>query len=190
MFREYFKYMGRGGFSGFSLEDIQRKKGLKVVISSGVGAQNMNKKNIHLVKNSFHDLDSKEKKLKLNISDSNESESQKPVKRNKYRNTKVVYNGITFDSTKECEYYKTLEFKKKNNLIADFKHQFILGFFIEEKRIFKLILDFVITENNGNLLYHDVKPLDKKTGKYLSTPDFKLKRKFIEAQHKIKIELV
>lgn len=42
---------------------------------------------------------------------------------NKYHNTKVIYNGIKFDSKKECYRYKQLRLKEKAGLIRDLELQ-------------------------------------------------------------------
>lgn len=111
-----------------------------------------------------------------------------PKKPNKYLNEKVIFEGIKFDSKKEKDAYIQYNLRK-GTLIKDFKRQVNFPYIIERKKIFSLILDFVIEYADGTILYVDIKPLDKKTGKYLTTPVFNLKRKLIESQYKIKIEL-
>lgn len=113
---------------------------------------------------------------------------QKP---SKYRNKKVKWQGKTFDSKKEFEYYLKLSDDKKRGKIADFTWQRPLIFRLGNKKMFTLIIDFVVFPlgDVDKLEYIDVKAWDKKSSKFLTTPLFNLKRKLIEAQHGIKIIL-
>lgn len=107
----------------------------------------------------------------------------------KYRNKRVVVDGIKFDSIKESERYSLLKIAKEKGGIKDFQMQVPFRFMIDGKLMFTYKLDFMIEFNDGSFKYEDVKPFDIKSGKYLSTDVFKLKRKIIEANYNIKIEL-
>lgn len=117
-----------------------------------------------------------------------EEKPKKTKKPSKYRNEKVVFEGINFDSKKERDAYIQYNLRK-GTLIKDFKRQVNFPYLVEGKKMFSLILDFVVKYTDGTTLYVDIKPFDKKTGKYLTTAVFNLKKKLIENQYKIKIEL-
>lgn len=110
-------------------------------------------------------------------------------KRNKYLAVKVIRDGIKFDSKKECKRYAELKLLVKAGEIQSFIHQVPFIYEIEGKKMFKYIADYVIINNDGSKRVEDVKGFDKKTKKYRTTPLFNLKKKLIEAQYKIKIEL-
>jgi hypothetical protein len=60
----------------------------------------------------------KESDLKNQISDS------KPQKLSKYRNTKVEFDGMVFDSKKECDYYKLLLIRKQAGELVKIECQY------------------------------------------------------------------
>ena len=103
---------------------------------------------------------------------------------NKYRNIKTVVDGITFDSKREAFYYQI--FKKQEQLghIKDLKLQVPFHFVLNGKKIFTYKADFTyINPNCDNYLQVvDVKGVQ--------TPVFKLKKKLIEAQHGIIIDIL
>ncbi len=110
-------------------------------------------------------------------------------KRNKYGATKVHAHGIKFDSKKEYKRYNELNLLVKAGEIQSFVHQVPFIYEIEGKKMFKYVADYVIVNNDGSRRVEDVKGFDRKTQKFRTTPLFNLKKKLIEAQHKIKIEL-
>jgi len=110
-------------------------------------------------------------------------------KRSKFRNVKTHYNEITFDSKKECEFYKTLEFQKKVGIIKDFIHQHTMRLEVNGFLICKIVLDFKVINNNNTVDYVDIKAFSKATGKFISTPDWKIKKKLCEAIYSIKINI-
>ena len=110
-------------------------------------------------------------------------------KKLKYRNKKVKWQGKTFDSRKELNFYIKLSDDKKSGKIRDFKWQFPLKFMLNDKKIFTLNLDFVVERFYKEFEYIDIKGLDKKTGKFLTTSIFNLKKKIIEIQYGITIIL-
>ena len=107
---------------------------------------------------------------------------------NKYRNKKVCYNGIAFDSKKEARRYSELLLLKRAGVITDLQMQvpFVL---IPSQRIngkvvereCKYIADFVYTEN-GKKVVEDTKGM--KTDKYI------IKRKLMLYIHGIQIKEV
>lgn len=110
-------------------------------------------------------------------------------KRNKYGAVKVHAHGIKFDSKKEHKRYGELKLLVKAGEIQSFTHQVPFVYLHDGKKIFRYIADYVIVNNDGSRRVEDVKGFDKKTQKFRTTPLFNLKKKLIEAQHKIKIEL-
>lgn len=115
---------------------------------------------------------------------------------NKYRNKKVVYNGIKFDSKKEADRYKYLLMLKNAGIITDLELQkeFVLipsqrepdgvgkrggkikGRVIERKVSY--IADFVY-KKDGELVVEDTKGM--------LTPDYVIKRKLLLYLHGIRI---
>ena len=115
---------------------------------------------------------------------------------NKYRNKKVVYNGIKFDSKKEADRYKYLLMLKNSGIITDLELQkeFVLipsqrepdtigkrggkikGRVIERKVSY--IADFVY-KRDGELVVEDTKGM--------LTPEYVIKRKLLLYLHGIRI---
>ena len=96
----------------------------------------------------------------------------------KYKAKKTVIDNITFDSKKEAGRYldlKTLEMHKR---IRDLKLQPCFPFKYDDKVMFKYYADFEYYENDEYIV-EDVKGV--------KTPVYKLKKKLIEAQYKIRI---
>ena len=95
----------------------------------------------------------------------------------KYKAKKTKVDGITFDSKREAGYLdlKTLEMHKR---IRDLKLQPCFPFKYDDKVMFKYYADFEYYENDEYIV-EDVKGV--------KTPVYKLKKKLIEAQYKIKI---
>lgn len=86
------------------------------------------------------------------------------VKENKYKNKKVIYNGIKFDSIKEKKRYMQLLYLEKAGLIKDIKLQYEFelqpAFTLNKKKIRKItyIADFYYYDNNLNdYVVEDVK---------------------------------
>ena len=111
-------------------------------------------------------------------------------KGNKYGAIKVHADGLKFDSKKEYKRYGQLKLLKKAGEITDFIHQVPFIYTHDEKKMFKYIADYVVIHLDGTRTVEDVKAFDRKTGRFLTTPLFNLKKKLIEAQHKITIVLV
>ena len=105
---------------------------------------------------------------------------------NKYNAKKVTYDGIVFDSKKECERYKLLVTKQTQGLIKDIKvHVPIV--IIEKNNKFRkssYIVDFLYTRN-GEEVYEDVKP-----SKHMITDVFKLKQKLMYDKHGIFVNVI
>lgn len=100
----------------------------------------------------------------------------------KYRNKKVVYNGLKFDSQAEFRYFLYYKSKEDNGEIGNLRLQVPFEIVINGKKICKYIADFTYTDTDGKTHVIDVKGV--------LTPVFRLKKKLIEAQHNIEIEIV
>lgn len=109
------------------------------------------------------------------------------AKANKYHNTKVIYNGIKFDSQREKNYYIKLQLLQEYKIIEDLKRQvkFELqpSFEINGKKVraINYIADFTYREK-GKLHVIDVKGV--------RTNEYKLKKKMFEYKYNIEIEEV
>lgn len=101
------------------------------------------------------------------------------VGKSKYNNRKVTYQGLTFDSKKEFEYYLILKDKEKRGLVFNIKRQVPLEIqpaFTDKTGVkHKAIIykaDFVYTDRvSGKVKYIDVKGF--------RTEVYKLKKKLL-----------
>lgn len=102
----------------------------------------------------------------------------------KYLNKKVEYNGFKFDSIAEYKHYLGLLGRQRIGEIVDLQVHPKFKFVIDGKWMFTYNADFSYIEKNI-FVVEDVKSVatEKKT-------TFRLKKKLIEAQHKIKIDIV
>lgn len=98
----------------------------------------------------------------------------------KYRNTKTVVDGITFDSKAEAMRYNELKLLERAGVISDLKLQIPFVLFPKQagEREAKYIADFVYTEN-GSQVVEDCKGF--------KTPEYILKRKAMLYLHGIKL---
>jgi hypothetical protein len=103
---------------------------------------------------------------------------------NKYRNTRVVVDGIEFDSIKEAKRYGTLKILQKAGEISDLKLQVRMDILVNSKKIAAYIADFTYMEK-GSYVVEDVK--SEFTRK---NPVYRLKKKLIEAIYNLKIKEV
>lgn len=107
-------------------------------------------------------------------------------KQNKYKNKKVIYNGIKFDSKKEMNYYIKLKTLEKAGKIKDLRLQvpFIVleTFRLNDKtyKKTKYIADFIYCDKEGK--YHVVDT------KGVRTDVYKLKKKLMAWKYGIEIE--
>ena len=92
----------------------------------------------------------------------------------KYKNVKVVYNGIKFDSKKEAKRYTELQILAKSNLITDLQLQVrfelipTFEYRGETVRSLSYIADFVYIQG-GNRIIEDVKsPMTRKLPTYIN----------------------
>lgn len=101
---------------------------------------------------------------------------------NKYHAIRCRVGNIKFDSKAEARRYLYLKSLENAKEITDLKMQVKFPFMYDNKKIFDYIADFVYFDYDGNKHVEDVKGC--------ITPLFRLKKKLIEVQYKIKIEIV
>lgn len=97
---------------------------------------------------------------------------------NKYKNKKVIVDGVQFDSILESKYYKELIWLKQNRMIKGFELQ--PKFTLQDKfkldgksiRAIEYIADFKVINLDGS---YEI--IDCKGSKFVLTPVFKLKKK-------------
>ena len=106
------------------------------------------------------------------------AELEKPKKKFKYRNIKVVVDGIKFDSKKEADYYGKLKMKEKAGLISDLKLQ------VKFKLLsFSYIADFVYFDNEKLRL----EVVDVKSNITRRLPVYRMKKKAMKNELEILI---
>lgn len=109
------------------------------------------------------------------------------AKESKYKNKKIVYNGIKFDSKKEYAYYIKLKLLEDSNKIQDLKRQVKYelqpSYRFKDKtiRAINYIADFEYIENG-------VKHIIDTKG--FRTEVYKIKKKMFEYKYNIEIEEV
>lgn len=115
------------------------------------------------------------------------------MKANKYRNTKHIIDGITFDSAKEANRYGELKLLKRSGIISNFELQPQFPYWVCYGLIFterisigevlthqrKYIADFKVIYPDGHIEIEDVKGF--------RTAEYKRKKKIIEKLYNIKI---
>jgi len=112
----------------------------------------------------------------------------KSIKQSKYKNKKVVYDGIKFDSIKEKRAYTMYKLMEKAGEIKDLQRQveylLIEPFVLNGKKYRKTsyIADFVYKDKEDKLHVIDVKSEATKTQVY------KLKKKLMAWKYEIEIE--
>lgn len=108
----------------------------------------------------------------------------KGKKKRKYGNKKTLYKGIEFDSILERDYYMILESRVKYKVIKSFDIQVRVDLFVNGDLISWLKVDFVITNNDGSLSYHDTKSIPT------ITPGFRIKAKLFKALFNKEIKII
>ena len=109
------------------------------------------------------------------------------AKQNKYRNKKVVYDDIKFDSIKEKNYYITLKYLEKAGIIKDLelqKEYILIDKFTLNGKIYRktsYFADFTYFNTKDNKI-HIVDTKGVKTDVY------KLKKKMMAYKYNIEIE--
>jgi len=98
----------------------------------------------------------------------------------KHGNKRVKVDGIWFDSQGEANYYCNLKLLRRANKIAWFclQPKFVL---LDGETTILYIADFIVCENDGKARVIDFKGFE--------TKDFKIKKKLLEAQYNMRLEL-
>lgn len=99
----------------------------------------------------------------------------------KYHAIKTNVDGITFASKREAHYYLIYKRLEELGKIKDLQLQPKFPFIYNGKKMFTYIADFSYIDEFGTHII-DVKGVE--------TPIFRLKKKLIESQYKIEIEVV
>lgn len=99
----------------------------------------------------------------------------------KYRNTKTVIDGVTFDSKKESARYSDLKLMHRAGAITDLTLQPKFDIVINGQKVCSYIADFSYVEN-GVTVVEDVK--SEMTRKL---PTYRLKKKLMKAVHNIEV---
>lgn len=99
----------------------------------------------------------------------------------KYKNIRITYDGILWDSKKECERYKVLVLLQEYNQIQDLKWGVPFDLLVNGIKVAWYKADFTYMKN-GVLIIEDTKsPVTRKNRIY------RLKKKMIKAQYGIDI---
>lgn len=119
-----------------------------------------------------------------NLTQRKTGKKSKVSKANKYKNKKVTYNGIKFDSRKECNRYIELSRFASTGCISDLQLQvpFVLQDSFKDntghtERSIKYLADFVYCKD-GQIYVEDVKsPITRKE------PTYVIKRKLFKRKY-------
>ena len=103
---------------------------------------------------------------------------------NKYKNKKCTYDNIEFASIKERNHFIYLKQLEEKGEIWNLRLQVKFPVLIDGKRVCSYIADFVYEDENGKHVVDVKSPITSKN------PTFRLKKKLVEAQYKIEIEIV
>ena len=99
-------------------------------------------------------------------------------KPHKYKAKRTIVDSINFPSKLEARYYQKLKLRLQANDIKYFLRQVPIHLPANKK----LVVDFMIAENDGSIRYVDTKGM--------ITPTSKLKIDMVEALYPLKIEIV
>jgi hypothetical protein len=102
--------------------------------------------------------------------------------RTKYNNKRSEYNGGFYHSKFESKVAQDLDLKKHAGEIKSWERQVKISLDVNGYHICNYYMDFVITHNDGNLEYLEVKGF--------FTEVFKLKWKLFEALYKDKPDII
>lgn len=98
----------------------------------------------------------------------------------KYRNRKVVIDGVTFDSKAEASRFGTLKLRERIGEITDLELQVRFPLVVNGTKVTTYVADFRYREvSTGAVIVEDVKGV--------RTPVYKLKKKLMQAVHGIEV---
>lgn len=107
-----------------------------------------------------------------------------PQKKNKYGAIKTEVDGLVFDSKKESTEWIKFCRMEAAGMISNLKRQTEMPFFVKGKKMFVYKPDMEYDAPDG---HHYV---DVKSPATAANPVFRLKRKIVEAEYGIKIEII
>lgn len=127
-------------------------------------------------------------KKAVNVFNAKRGDREQPQEKkpSKYRNEKVEYDGITFDSKLEMKRYCELKVLEKAKEITELQRQvkFVLIDKTKDYRETSYIADFVYKDKDGKLVVEDCK------SKITKTQVYKIKKKLMQQRYGIKIKEV
>lgn len=98
----------------------------------------------------------------------------------KYRNTKVVLDGVTFDSKAEASRFASLKLRERIGEITDLELQVRFPLVVNGQKVTTYVADFRYREaDTGAVIVEDVKGV--------RTPVYRLKKKLMRAVHGIEV---
>lgn len=128
--------------------------------------------------------------------------SKKP-KTNKYRNKKVVIDGIEFDSKKESDAYIVLKAKQEHGVISDLKLQprwviqpkltekYVKHLKTKDKECERTVLQPIYYTADFSFIYKDkLIVIDVKGSKFTISRDFPLRVKMLKYRHGLDVHIV
>lgn len=126
--------------------------------------------------------------MKMSYLDYRKMTGQKSI--SKMRNVITEYNGKKYHSKKEAGYAQYLDGLVSLGEVREWQGQVKYKITLNKASICTYILDFKVIYSDGRIEYVDVKPFDKRRGKYILTATYSLKKKMMKAEHKISIKEV
>ena len=105
--------------------------------------------------------------------------------RSKYGNKKTTIHGITFDSKWESERYLYLKSLEKAGRIKDLELQPRYNILVNDQKICAYVADFKYNKENADGIWEHI----VEDAKGVETPEFKLKKKLMNAVFDIEIYL-
>lgn len=103
------------------------------------------------------------------------------LKGNKYRNTKVVVDGITFDSKSEAARWPVLLEEQRQGLIQDLRRQHSIPVVLGGKLVFRYRADYSYVRNGRRVIE------DCKSSFTRMLPEYRLKKKILAAHLGVEI---
>jgi Protein of unknown function (DUF1064) len=91
----------------------------------------------------------------------------KEVTHLKYRNRKVEYKGMTFDSVKEHKRFVELEWMQKTGAISELQRQIVYPIVVNDNLICKYIADFVYRVGTDTIVEDVKSKITKKLSTYI-----------------------
>lgn len=109
----------------------------------------------------------------------------KPVKKmgHKFNAISTVNDGVRFDSKLEARYYDLLKLKKHEGSVLFFLRQVPFHIHGENQSAgVRYVCDFQVFYADGSVEFIDIKGME--------TPDFKMKKKLVEASYPVEIKVL